>query len=143
MGAIASFFSWLFGASVQRMEKVYVYARNREASGGELLAVLNDPRLKPIFDSLIDKNSRYAASTEEWRFERGETESTAMARVAAEVSRRHPGKTVHYLAWPDDELVLIVLIVTAPHLELPLAQAEAALGTPIKIIEGADADRHS
>ncbi len=143
MGFFSRLFSWFGGADAKpasnatapfstRLVKVSIYAKGREASAMELVTVIDDARVQGIFKGLNEK--RYHASTEEYNPKPGENDEATVERVAREVAQNFPGKMVHAMPWPGARPLLIVLFVTAPEVDLALAQTFGMPPGAIKIV---------
>lgn len=98
------------------LEKVYVFARGREATVEELWMVLQHLLAKVI----SEPDTGAQSATEEWNPLPGEDESASIQRLADESAARHPGMAVLAFAWPRSAPPLIVTVVTEGALINPI-----------------------
>ncbi|HZZ78675.1 MAG TPA: hypothetical protein VFE62_09160 [Gemmataceae bacterium] len=140
MNVFSRFFAWLLGRPTGptytkrstidgiELEKILVFAKGREATLQEMLTVISSS----LFKIEGGGGSGFKCSTEEWNQLPGETETSAIQRVARETSDKFPGMFVVAFAWPDTYPTILAAIVTTTYYPTPFPAAPHTLITGIK-----------
>jgi hypothetical protein len=102
------------------LEKILVFAKDREATLQEMLMVT----CASCYKIEGGEGSGFNCSTEEWNQLAGERESAAIRRVAGEVAAKFPGMDVLAFAWPKCTPMIIAAIVTEGAFPPPFPEEE-------------------
>jgi hypothetical protein len=143
MGLIARFFAWLSGKpnftitkrvilNNVELEKIYVFAKGREATLQEASMVIGHPHFKVDYQG---EGSGLRFATETWSLLPGEDEAGVLPRLARETAAKHPGLSVVAFAWPHRQPTVFVAIVTEGEFKCPFAEAQQCTAPGVKPAE--------